>query len=247
MRSTSRTARMFSRMLKRLLKRGRSAANRREPRLPKGAVVVDYDISPQLGRAHLDAFYERVGYDERLEDGLLLHLGGELDDELAYVSLWTSEQDSLRAWQERRRDVEEVLASAGPAATVARRSARIHRLVLGDELEEFREGVAASDPDCVCFVIDIPSADTHAYDLILEQMSFPEHYPDGLILHMASRVGDTLRVISVWRHAEQSRRFLESRLMPAAVEVVRGHRVFPEIRPREMRIRLLALSSRLVG
>lgn len=207
-------------------------------------MLVDYRLGG-VGIEHLDDFYTRVGYRSRLDPGLLVHLGGAMDDEIVYISVWSSEQEARKSWEQRREDIEGVLGLAGPAASAARRSHSLHRLIVGDDIEEFREGLAIVDPDCVGFVIDLPGTDPKTYDLICRQMSFPEHFPSGLLLHAAGPIDGHLRVTSIWRRGGQSRRFLEDRLMPAAVEVVREHGLFPEIRPRELRVHLLTINNRL--
>lgn len=215
----------------------------REPEVAREAILVDYRLE-SVSVEHLDQFYRRVGYRERLDDGLLAHVGGVIDgEELVYLSVWRSESEAIASWQAKRSDIEAVLGDAPPDAQVTRRASEVHRLYLGDDLLEFREGLADGDPDCVGFVIDLPDMDDDSYDLICDRMRFPEEWPEGLLVHVAGQVDDFFRVLSIWRRADQSRRFFEDRLIPAAVDVARNHGLFPEIRPRELRVHLFALNN----
>lgn len=232
-------------MAPRLFGKGRQP-HAREPRIARDAVLVDYRLEA-VSIEHLDEFYSRVGYPERIEPGLIAHIGGVIDEEeTVYLSVWRRKDEAFESWQAKRSDIEAVLADAPREAQVTRRASDVHRLYVGDGLAEFREGIAGGEPDCIGFVIDLPDVEVDAYDLICERMNFPEDWPDGLVLHVAGRVGDFLRVLSVWRRADQSRRFFENRLIPASVEVVRNHGLFPEIRPRELRIHLIALNDMLL-
>lgn len=231
----------------------KSHRTRHEPDVSRDAVIVDYRIGGPVGDArasiglpHIDDFYDRAGYLSKLSDGLLLHIGGSLGDSLVYINAWESESAARESWRQKRDVIEDVLRDAGPDTTVQRRGSKLHKLVLGDDLEEFRDGNAILDPECVGYVIDLPEADTKTYDLIIEQMDFPRDFPRGLLVHAAGQVDDVLRVVTVWRRSSQSLRFLENRLMPATVEVVREHGVFPEIRPLEMKVHYLAVTGRLL-
>ncbi|MBI5311504.1 MAG: hypothetical protein HZB14_10855 [Actinobacteria bacterium] len=231
-------------MSPRIFGRGRKRDSR-EPPAAENAVLADYRLE-SVNIEHLDDFYNRVGYRERLDPGLLTHIGGAIEDgadgEIVYMSIWHSEGEALESWRAKLSEVEIVLSDS-PDAKVIRRSSKIHRLYLGDDVDEFREGRSDVDPDCVGYVIDLPQVDVDAYDLICEHMGFPGDWPTGLLMHFAGRVDDFMRVVSIWRRAGQSRHFLEDRLMPAAVQVVRDHGLFPEIRPRELRIHLMALND----
>lgn len=210
------------------------------------AVLVDYRISGNVGLEQLDEFYERIGYRGRMDDGLLVHIGGTLGDEVVYISIWSNEQLGVKSWQEKRHHIEDILASTDPNAVVVRRSNPVHRLILGDDLDEFRAAPAVGNPECVGYVIDLPEMDTKAYELIVNAMDFPEQFPPGLLLHSVGQVDDMLRVTSIWRTASQSRRFFENRVMPALVAVVRDHGVFPEVRPVELCVHLLAVGDELL-
>lgn len=231
-------------MAARFFGRGRQR-DPREPQDARNALLVDYRLE-SVSVEHLDQFYRRVGYRERLDPGLLAHVGGVIDqEELVYLSVWRTEDEAMASWQAKRSDIEAVLADAPPDAQVTRRASGVHRLYLGDDLLEFREGLADGDPDCIGFVIDLPEVDDDSYDLMCRRMDFPGQWPDGLLMHVAGRVDDFFRVLSIWRRADQSRRFFEDRLIPASVDVAREHGLFPEIRPRELRVHLMALNNSL--
>lgn len=208
------------------------------------ATLVDYRPSG-LGFEQLDHYYELIGYPRQMPAANYVHLSGILDDEVVLIGLWSSDRKARTAYATARTNVRKVLDKAGPGAAVDRQSYPVRRFVLGDEIGDFRQDRARTGPDCAAYVIDLPATDGRAYDLICEQMNFPGDYPEGLMLHVAGRVDDVWRVISVWREARQSREFFERRLMPAAVEVVREHQVFPAIHPRELRVHLFAVNKRL--
>lgn len=228
----------------RLFRRRRSGGH--EPSHAPDAVLVDYRITGNVGLEQLDEFYERIGYRGRMDDGLLLHIGGTLGDEVVYISIWGNEQLGVKSWQEKRHHIEDILAATDPNAVVVRRSNPVHSLIVGDDLGEFRAAVPVGDPECVGFVIDLPEIDVKAYELLIKAMDFPEQFPPGLLLHTAGQVDDVLRVTSIWRTVGQSRRFFENRVMPALVTVVREHGVFPEVRPVELHVHLLAVGNELL-
>lgn len=208
--------------------------------------LIDYRLSG-VDIDQIDRYFEQVGFPRRMPAGNFAHLAGQLDDELVLIGLWSSERAARQTFATVRPRIDAIMAEAGPRASIDRQSHPAYRFLLGEEIGDFREGRAQADPNCVGYVIDLPTTDSHAYHLICDHMDFPRDYPEGLLLHVAGHVGDVWRVISVWRHASQSREFFEKRLMPAAVEVVREHGVFPEIRPRELRVHLFAVNKRLVN
>lgn len=207
--------------------------------------LIDYRLRG-LGVDQVDRYFEQIGFPRRMPAGNFAHLVGLLDGELVSIGLWSSERAARQMFAAMRPRIDAIVAEAGPQASIDRQSHPAYRFLLGEEISDFREDRAQTDPDCVGYVIDLPATDNRAYDLICEHMGFPADYPDGLLLHIAGQVDDVWRVISVWRKVTQSLEFFEQRLMPAAVDIVREHRVFPEIHPRELRVHLFAVNKRLV-
>ncbi len=208
-------------------------------------MLVDYLIDGKLGLAQIDEIYDRLGYRDRLDEGLLVHLSGTINDAISYMSVWQNDARSVASWKRKEAVIEDVLKSVDPSPALERRSHRIHRLIVGDDLNAYRVGSVAGDRECVCFVIDLPNADAKLYERVIAQMDFPGKFPAGLLIHAVGQVEDVLRITSIWKHSGQSRRFLEDRLMPALVAVVRERGVFPEIRPVELRIHYLAVADAL--
>ncbi|MBI4897632.1 MAG: hypothetical protein HY827_04620 [Actinobacteria bacterium] len=232
-------------MQTRLFRNRRRALGDHEPDLARHAVLADYRIEGDVGLPQIDEIYERLGYRKRLDDGLLVHVGGTIDDAIAYMSVWQNDSLSAASWRQKRQVIDEVLKRADPDPVVDRRSHSVHRLIVGADLSEFRAGLAVSDPECVGYVIDLPNADVKLYERVIARMDFPGQFPAGLLIHAVGQVEDVLRITSIWRHAGQSRRFLEDRLMPALVSVVRERGVFPEIRPVELKVHYLAVADAL--
>lgn len=217
----------------------------REPANARNAVLVDFRLI-DVSAGHLGDFYSRVDYPRKLDDGLLVHIGGVLDgSETVYLSVWRSDAEALASWNEKRADVEAVLADAPPNAEIHRRSSKLHRIYLGDDVQEFAANVADRKPDCVGFVIDLPETSPATYELLCERMNFPVEWPEGLLVHLAGPVDDKLRIVSVWRRVEDSRNYFASRLIPASVEIAREFGLFPEIRPVGLRVHMLALNNAL--
>lgn len=210
-------------------------------------MLVDYRIDGSIGLAQIDEIYDRIGYRDRLDEGLLVHLSGTIDEAISYMSVWQNDALSVASWEQKGTIIEDVLKSVDPAPAVERRSHRLHRLIVGNDLSAFRTGSTAGDPECVCYVIDLPNADAKLYERVISQMDFPGKFPAGLLIHAVGQVEDVLRITSIWRHSGQSRRFLEDRMMPALVAVVRERGVFPEIRPVELKVHFLAVADALAG
>jgi hypothetical protein len=229
----------------RLFRYKRRARSDHEPDLAREAVLVDYLIDGTIGLAQIDEIYDRFGYGERLDEGLLVHIGGTIDNAVAYMNIWQNDTLATEFWQQKRQVIDDVLKTADPSPAVNRRKHRVHRLIVGDGLDEFRAGPSERDPECVGYVIDLPNADVKLYERVIEQMDFPGKFPAGLLIHAVGQVEKVLRITSIWRHSGQSRRFLEDRLMPALVAVVRERGVFPEIRPVELRVHYLAVADAL--
>lgn len=233
-------------MSPRLFGKGRKT-HRREPAGTRRAVLVDYRMSG-VNIGHLEDFYTRTNFPESLGEGMMVHIGGVLDGtETVYLAVWNAADRAEASWQANRRHIEETLADAPPDAEITRRVDSMHRLYLGDELGEFRPENAKRKPDCVGIVIDLPKVDVETYELICDQMSFPDDWPDGLLLHFAGAVEDVLRIVSVWRRTRDARKFFADRLIPASVEVARDHGKFAEIRPVELKVQLLVVGDEPAG
>ena len=85
------------------------------------------------------------------------------------------------------------------------------------------------------------------YDMICARMRFPQEFPDGLLMHVAGQTDLGWRTYSIWNEVQPSLDFLEQRMMPAAVDMVREKVMFPEISPLEVKPFLFALNARMLG
>lgn len=217
----------------------------REPIGSRHAVLVDYRMS-RVSVGHLDAFYERSGFPDVFESGMMAHVSGVLGgEETVYLSIWDDEDTAVAAWRRKRADIAEVLEDAPPDAEISRRSSPLYRIYAGDGLGRLAAPETGRRPSVAGVVIDLPQTDIAAYELVCGRMDFPDDWPDGLLLHFAGPVEDVLRVVSIWRRAEDSREFFESRLIPAALAVAREKGLFPEIRPVDLRVHMLVLGEKL--
>ena len=59
-----------------------------------------------------------------------------------------------------------------------------------------------------------PSLDTEDYRLVRDEMAIEQDPPEGLIFHVATEIGDRVRVIDVWEDRSDLDRFHEERLIP---------------------------------
>jgi hypothetical protein len=57
------------------------------------------------------------------------------------------------------------------------------------------------------------------YQQVSAKADVENNPPDGLIVHTASEVDGTLKIVDIWESAEQAERFGQERLGPAIAEV----------------------------
>jgi hypothetical protein len=225
---------------------GRPAENGVRP--VDAATMVDYRIRGEgFDRLEtIDRFYKEIDFPRSMRNGNLGHLSGVSDDEIVFMSIWDTEKNAMAAFDDMRGSIEKVLREAGPTATVDRVSSGVFRFSIGEDVAEFSHERAQLNPNCVGYVIDIPTQGHLSYELTCEKMNFPQDWPPGLLMHVAGETDRGWRTYSLWREIGQSRDFLAQRLIPAAVDVVREHQVFPVIRPIEVKLHLFALNSRML-
>jgi hypothetical protein len=140
-----------------------------------------------------------------------------------------------------------VIGRHGPNTTVERHSSGVYRFSIGEHVSQFSHVVAAPNPDCIGYVVDIPLHGKMTYDMICARMRFPQEFPDGLLMHVAGQTDIGWRTYSIWNEVQPSLDFLEQRMMPAAVDMVREKVMFPEISPLEVKPFLFALNARMLG
>jgi hypothetical protein len=213
------------------------------------AAMIDYrttgDGVDQM--ALIARFYDLIGFPRSMRPGNLAHVSGVAGDQIIFTSVWDSESNAATAYAAMGPAIEQVLKDFGPNARVERHSSGVYRFSIGENADEFSHRAATTHPNCVGFLLDVPVHGQMAYDLVCNKMRFPEEFPDGLLMHVAGQTDRGWRTCSIWREIEQSRAFLEQRLMPAAVDVVRDTGMFPEIRPLEFKPFMFALNARMLG
>jgi hypothetical protein len=225
---------------------GRRSAD--EPNAAAPAAMVEYRIRGE-GFDKLETIhriYDRIDFPRTMRPGSLCHVSGISDDELVFLSVWDSERNAMAAYDDMSALIDEVIGEASPTASVERSSSLAARFVIGDDLEEFSNTRASFDPHCIGYISDFPIESGVPYELTCEKMNFPAEFPPGMLMHVAGETEDGWRTFTVWREIVQSGAFFRDRLMPAAVEVVREHGVFPVIRPIEIKPHMFVLNSRLL-
>ncbi|MGH2906540.1 MAG: hypothetical protein ACRDKI_07190 [Solirubrobacterales bacterium] len=226
-----------------------AAAIKREDLEGGVASLIDYRI---IGEgvdqmAVIADFYNRIDFPRSMRDGNLAHVAGTAGDQIIFSSVWDTEANAITAYQEMGPDIERTLKEVAPQARVERSSTGVYRFSIGDDADEFNNSIAVRNPECVGYLIDIPVHGKMAYDLVCNNMGFPAEWPEGLLMHVAGPSALGWRTFSMWRTVDDSLDFLEQRLMPGAVGVVREQGLFPEIRPLEVKPFLFALNSRMLN
>jgi hypothetical protein len=234
-----------------LFSRGEAADEIEREDLEGGvAAMIDYRIKGEgIDQMELiEAFYKLIDFPRSMRDGNLAHISGIAGDEIIFTSIWDNEVNASESYAELGPAIAEVIDRYGtPGTVVDRRSSGVHRFSIGESVGQFSHERAESNPQCVGYVIDIPLHGKMAYDLICQKMEFPQEWPEGLLMHVAGQTDNGWRTCSVWADREPSLVFLEQRLMPAAVDMVRERGLFPEIRPLEVKPFLFALNARMLG
>ena len=233
-----------------LFSRGDSASAIEREDLEGGvAAMIDYRIKGEgIDQMELIAeFYELINFPSSMKDGNLAHVSGIAGDEIIFTSIWDNENNAQSAYAELGPAIEEVIGRHGPNVTVERHSSGVYRFSIGDEVSQFSHEVALPNPDCIGYVVDIPLHGKMTYDMICARMRFPQEFPDGLLMHVAGQTDLGWRTYSIWSEVQPSLDFLEQRMMPAAVDMVREKVMFPEISPLEVKPFLFALNARMLG
>jgi hypothetical protein len=233
-----------------LFTRGESADAIEREDLDGGvAAMIDYRIKGEGvdQMALIAEFYEMIDFPHSMRDGNLAHFSGIAGDEIIFSSIWDNEENARLAYADMMPAIQAVTSKHGPNTTVERHSSAVHRFSIGEQATPFSHVNAVVNPDCVGYVIDVPLHGKMAYDIICSKMDFPQAFPAGLLLHVAAMTDMGWRTCSIWNEVQPSLDFLEQRLMPAAVGMVREEGVFPEISPLEVKPFLFALNARMLG